>query len=123
MVPGSLGIERPGDLWVMTSENIGGGALHALGEGYLISGILGIILVSIFMGMLAAFPAIVYTKVKSLSDQLSLMLLAFPWLLLIRGGWYQFFAMFKSLSIFFCFIILILVIRLVRLKLNSWRGN
>jgi hypothetical protein len=38
----------------------------------------------------------------------------FPWLILVRGGWYQFFAVFKALEIVIFILILLLLLRRFR---------
>jgi hypothetical protein len=98
LIPGSILKNRPNDFSGSLPEIIGVGATHSLAEGYLIKNLVGVFLVSIFFGILAAssqFALLRYEKFNSIEN---LILFSFPLILLIRGGWYQLFAIFKAAS-------------------------
>jgi hypothetical protein len=99
LLPGPFFANRPGDLWLKLSEPIGGGALHSLGEGYLIYGLAGCALMGVVFGVLAAISISAGNCFRSTRSPVWWILFAFPWLLLIRGGWYQFFSILKSVEI------------------------
>ncbi len=115
LLPGSFFPDRPKDFSAQLPESIGGGALHALGEGYLISDIGGCALVGAVFGMLIAVSIFAGNHFRSTRTPLSWIIFAFPWLLLIRGGWYQFFAIFKSLEILLTLLLLLMAV--------GWVGN
>lgn len=108
LLPGSFFTDRPGDLWTQLPEGIGGGALHALGEGYLIFGLWGCAFVGAVFGILIAISIFAGKQFRTSSTYLSWIMFALPWLLLIRGGWYQFFAIFKSIEILLLLLLLLM---------------
>lgn len=110
MLPGPFFPNRPGGFSVQLPENIGNGATHALAEGYFASGVIGVILVSLMVGVLLGFSTIAgrsYRETRSLS---ALIIFSFPWLLLIRGGWYHFFAFFKAAEVILLVYIMLLAV-------------
>ena len=110
LLPGSFFTNRPGDFWTQLPESVGGGALHALGEGYLIFGLGGCALIGAVFGMLIAVSIFAGNHFRSTRTPLSWIIFAFPWLLLIRGGWYQFFALFKSIEILLLLLLLLMAV-------------
>ncbi len=106
LVPGFILNNRPGDIAnSLTNSNIGGGAVHALADGYLASGFIGCFIVSFFIGFLGALSGFFSERYKKFPSAYNWLFFAFPWLFLVRGGWYQFFAFFKSLEILFIFML------------------
>ena len=110
LLPGSLFLERPLDLWLALPETIGGGALHALGEGYLIAGLTGCLIVGVTFGNLIALSILGLHFFRLQPTPIAWVIFVFPWLLLIRGGWYQFFSIFKSIEILFFILIFMAII-------------
>lgn len=110
LLPGPFFSNRPNDFWLQLPELIGGGALHPLGEGYLISGLSGCALIGAVFGVLIAISIFASGHLRSTRSPILWMVFAFPWLLLIRGGWYQFFSILKSLEILLLFISILLII-------------
>jgi hypothetical protein len=110
LLPGPFFTDRPKDFWLELSEPIGGGALHSIGEGYLISGLAGCAAVGAVFGLLIAISIFAGINFRKSPSALMWTIAVFPWLLLIRGGWYQFFAIFKSLQVFLLIICLIILI-------------
>lgn len=123
LLPGPFFKNRPPDLWTQLPEPIGGGALHPLGEGYLISGLGGCAVVGSVFGMLIAVSVLAGNHFRSTKVPLSWIIFAFPWLLLIRGGWYQFFALFKSLEILILLVLLLMAVRWAGTKYASMNGK
>lgn len=123
LLPGPFFKNRPKDLWTQLPEPIGGGALHPLGEGYLISGLAGCAVVGSVFGMLIAVSVLAGNRFRSTKEPLSWIIFAFPWLLLIRGGWYQFFALFKSLEILVLLVLLLIAVRWVGTKCAPMNGK
>lgn len=120
LVPGFIINNRPSDFASLSLERLGGGALHAIGEGYLIFGLLGVIFVSAFFGVLGALSGLFAVRFKSSPSAVSWLLFAFPWIILIRGGWYQFFAVFKSLEVLIIFLLILTVLgTFTRIFLNA----
>lgn len=89
------------------SEPIGGGSLHAMGEAFLIGGYFGYIFVGIFMGALISASIFSSVIFKGFQPAVRSLIFVFPWLLLIRGGWYQLFSIIKSIEI--CLFLIILL--------------
>ncbi len=111
LLPGPLFFARPGDLSQRISANVGGGALHSLGEGFFIDGIIGCLVVTIVFSLFIAISAfLVFRAPGARSSPLSCLIIQFPWLLLIRGGWYQFFSLIKAFQILFCLIVIMTLI-------------
>lgn len=115
LLPGPLFANRPEDFAAQLPEAIGGGALHPLGEGYLIFGLWGCAFVGAIFGVLIAFAILAGRHYRSSRSPLSLILFMLPWLLLIRGGWYQFFALIKSIEL--------LLLLLLALTIVGWLGK
>lgn len=111
LIPGFIMSNRPGDFSTLAPESIGGGALHALGEGYLIFGFVGSMVVSACFGVLGAISGLFGERFKHSPTAVSWLIFAFPWLILIRGGWYQFFAVFKSAEVLVVFLLLLMLIK------------
>lgn len=99
MLPGIWFSDRPVDFLVLVPEVPGGGALHALGEGYLIAGLWGCVLVGAIIGGFQGISVAAKDIWRECGDPYCGLIFLFPWLLLIRGGWYQFFSFFKTLEI------------------------
>lgn len=107
LLPGPLFPDRPGDISTFLPEPIGGGAMHALAEGFYIDGLRGAIVVAIVFSLLIAVSTYLSGLGAAKNHPVGLLVIYFPWLLVIRGGWYQFFSVFKSLEILIFFIIII----------------
>jgi len=119
LVPGFIWNNRPGDISYEFAGNlIGGGATHALGEGYLASGQLGVFVISVFIGFLGALSGIFAEQYKKFPSAYNWLFFAFPWLLVVRGGWYQFFSFFKSLEFLFLFLLAMWGIKIFSRKLR-----
>ena len=118
LLPGSIFQGRPGDFVSMLPENIGGGSLHALGEGYLIHGIVGCVVFSGFFGILGAISICAGEIFKKTPSAICWLVFAFPWLILIRGGWYQFYSVIKSIEILFFILFLIIILGKIDRKLQ-----
>jgi hypothetical protein len=58
LISGPFFSNRPNDFWLQLPELIGGGALHPLGEGYLISGLSGCALIGAVFGVLIAISIV-----------------------------------------------------------------
>lgn len=116
LLPGPFFANRPGDFWPQPSEPIGGGALHSLGESYLILGLGGCALMGATFGVLIAVSVSAGNYFRSARTPISWIIFAFPWLLLIRGGWYQFFAILKSIEILFLLLLLLMAVGWVSRK-------
>lgn len=123
LLPGSFVTDRPEDFWTQLPEPIGGGALHALGEGYLIFGLGGCALIGAVYGVLIAVSIFAGNHFRSTRTPLSWIIFAFPWLLLIRGGWYQFFALFKSIEILLLLILLLMAVGWLGEKYSGVEGK
>ena len=123
LLPGSLFTNRPGDFWTQLPESIGGGALHALGEGYLIFGLGGCALIGAVFGMLIAVSILAGNHFRSTRTPLAWIIFALPWLLLIRGGWYQFFALFKSIEILLLLVLLTMAVGWLGEKYSTAHGK
>lgn len=115
LLPGPLFFNRPEDFAAQLPEQIGGGALHPLGEGYLIFGLWGCAFVGAVFGFLIAFSTLAGRHYRFSRSAVSLILFMLPWLLLVRGGWYQFFALMKSIEI--------LLLLLLALAIIGWLGK
>lgn len=100
LLPGPFFKDRPGDLSGLLPEPIAGGTLHSLGEGYLIAGYVGCVFISAIFGTIAAASIFFVRYLKYAWAPTLFVVFLFPLLLLIRGGWYQIFSIFKSLEIF-----------------------
>lgn len=123
LLPGSFFTDRPGDFWTQLPESVGGGALHALGEGYLIFGMGGCALMGAIFGVLIAVSISAGNHFRSTRTPLSWIIFAFPWLLLIRGGWYQFFALFKSIEILLLLVLLLMAVGWLGEKYSTAHGK
>lgn len=110
LLPGPFYPDRPEDMWTQLPEAIGGGALHALGEGYLIFGIGGCAVMGAIFGMLISTSVFAGSSFRSTRTPLSWIFFMFPWLLLIRGGWYQFFALLKTMEVLALLLFILAVI-------------
>lgn len=117
LLPGPFFPNRAGDFASELSEPIGGGALHAMGEAFLIGGYYGYVFVGLFMGALISASILVAVIFKCAHPAVRSLIFVFPWLLLIRGGWYQFFSTLKSIEI--CFFLIILLHFFATRKKNS----
>lgn len=104
MLPGFLFVGRPADVWVSTGINFGGGALHSFGEGYLFSEFFGVIFVCFIFGVCVFFSYRHKEAFFQNRDPLDWLIFAFPWMLIVRSGWYQFFSIFKGMEILMLFI-------------------
>jgi hypothetical protein len=118
MLPGPIFPNRPADFSSTFPENIGGGALHSLGEGYLISGYLGCAIIGLFMGILITYATLSEGRHCAGYMPISSIIFLFPWLLLIRGGWYQFFSILKSVEILLLLLLVLYVTRIVQKKIS-----
>jgi len=107
LLPGSFFKNRPIDVATLAPEVLGGGALHALGEGYAIKRFLGCCLMGGFFGSLIAFSIYFGRLLTAEYSPVLVTIVLFPWIILIRGGWYQFFAVLKSLEILIFILILL----------------
>lgn len=116
LLPGPFFSNRPGDFWLTLSEPIGGGALHSLGEGYLIFGLAGCALMGVIFGVLAAISIFAGNYFRSTGSPVWWVIFAFPWLLLIRGGWYQFFSILKSIEVLVFLFLLLAAIEWMRIR-------
>ena len=110
MLPGPFFPNRPGGFSVQLPEIIGNGATHSLAEGYFVSGVIGVMLVSLMVGVLLGFSVIAGGNYRSTRSLSALMIFSFPWLLLIRGGWYHFFAFFKAAEVILLIYIILLAV-------------
>ncbi|MDA9296149.1 hypothetical protein N9Q04_03940 [Burkholderiales bacterium] len=110
MLPGPFFPDRPGGFSVQLPERIGNGATHALAEGYFVSGVIGVMLVSLMVGVLLGFSFIAGRNYRSTRSLSALIIFSFPWLLLIRGGWYHFFAFFKAAQVILLIYIILLAV-------------
>jgi hypothetical protein len=119
LLPGSFFPDRPIDLATLLPENIGGGALHSVGEGYLIGGPAGSGLVGLFFGFLGSISLLSVRMLAIKFTPVIFVFFAFPWLILIRGGWYQLFATIKSIQILAFFLILLSTIQWLRARPQS----
>lgn len=114
MLPGMWFSDRPVDFLVLVPEVPGGGALHALGEGYLIAGLKGCVLVGAIIGGFQGISVAVKDIWREFGDPYCGLIFLFPWLLLIRGGWYQFFSFFKTLEIIGLLFLGLMTLALIR---------
>lgn len=121
LLPGPFFKDRPGDLSGVLPESVAGGTLHPLGEAYLIAGYIGCSVVSAILGAIVAASVFCARHLKYSWSPTAFVLFLFPWLLLIRGGWYQFFSIFKSLEIIFIFTAGLVIIEF--LKKHCWGKN
>ena len=108
MLPGPFYPNRPGNFSALLPEVIGNGATHSIAEGYLVFGVPGVILFSVIVGMLFGCSVIAGRSYRSTHSLFALIIFSFPWLLLIRGGWYQFFAYFKAAEVVLLIYIMLL---------------
>jgi hypothetical protein len=101
LLPGPIFHERPLPLILnlYDTEHIGGGAFHAIAEGYYIMGLGGCLVIGVFFGFLGMVSGWGSTLFLRKPCALHWIIFAFPWLILIRGGWYDFFAVFKTAEI------------------------
>jgi hypothetical protein len=99
LLPGPFFAERPHDFMLRLPEVIGGGALHSIGEAYLIFGFFGCAFMGAIFGMLIAISTFSSRYLTFSRSPILWVVFLFPWLLLIRGGWYQFFAILKSIEV------------------------
>lgn len=123
LMPGFTMSNRPGDFTSFSPESIGGGALHAIGEGYLVFGFLGGMAVSACFGVMGAISGIFGERFKHSPSAVSWLLFAFPWLILIRGGWYQFFAVFKSVEVLLLFLLLLILLKKLARYVRAGSGG
>lgn len=123
LLPGPLFINRPEDFAVQLSEPIGGGALHPLGEGYLIFGLWGCAFVGAVFGVLIALSLLAGRHYRFSRSSVSLILFMVPWLLLVRGGWYQFFALMKSIEILMLLVLALTIVGWLGKKYSSRYGG
>lgn len=116
LLPGGIFNDRPIDIYITNGLILGNGALHSSGEGYLYFGNVGTILVSLILG---AFAAISY-RCKELylinRDPLLWLVFIAPSLLIVRGGWYQFFSIFKGIELLLLMVFILWLIRTITLK-------
>jgi hypothetical protein len=118
MLPGPFFSNRPSGFSVQLPEIIGNGATHSLAEGYFVSGVIGVMLVSLMVGVLLGFSVIAGRNYRSTRSLSALIIFSFPWLLLIRGGWYQFFAFFKAAEVTLLIYIILLAVKWMDVKLS-----
>ncbi len=78
--------DRPSDLLLLFPELLGGGALHALGEGYLIGGYGGIIFIAGIIGIILGCSIAAKSAWHHHGHACFGLIFLFPLLLLIRGG-------------------------------------
>lgn len=123
LLPGPIFANRPGDFATQLSEPIGGGALHPLGEGYLIFGLWGCAFVGAIFGVLIALSILAGRHYRFSRSPVSLILFMLPWLLLIRGGWYQFFALMKSIEILMLLLLVLTIVGWLWKKYSSKSGG
>jgi hypothetical protein len=109
LLPGALFPNRPGDLSLGLPEVIGGGSTHSLAEGYLVMGFLGVVIIGVVFGLLGGLSVVAGRRFRNSPTMMSWVGFSFPWLLLIRGGWYQFFSILKSTEVLLCLLLLLLV--------------
>lgn len=122
LLPGIWFPDRPSDLLLLFPELPGGGALHALGEGYLIGGYGGIIFIAGIIGIVLGCSIAAKSAWHHHGHACFGLIFLFPWLLLIRGGWYQFFSIIKSLEIMGLIIVgLAMLVFLRNLLGHIWR--
>ena len=119
LLPGPFFPDRPGDLAALLPEKIGGGALHSLGEAYLIGGMFGCLSLAALFGALAALSIFFGNRLKHSWSSAHFVVFLFPWLLLIRGGWYQLFSILKSMEIFFAICICLVTIGWLQQRLRG----
>lgn len=123
LLPGPFFKDRPVDISGQLPEAIAGGTLHALGEGYLIGRYVGVVFVSSMFGAIVAISILCARRLKNSWSPTFFVLFLFPWLLLIRGGWYQFFSIFKSLEILFILSAGLVIVKFLKLHClgkNFW---
>ena len=113
MLPKFLIKNRPHDIYASLGFNIGGGALHAFGEGYFFSGLFGVVCVGFIFGLFVSISFLSCKLYLITNEPLYWIAFIAPWILMIRGGWYQFFAIFKSLEILLVFFASLLLIRML----------
>lgn len=121
LLPGAW-FERPGDLLLLLPELPGAGALHSMGEGYLIAGMWGVIFVSSVTGIILGCSIAAKDLWQEHKYPWLGLLFILPWLLLIRGGWYQFFAFFKTFEIMGCLFFLLMAFAFFRKVLCKSAG-
>lgn len=119
MLPGSYFHGRPVDISTNLPEYIGAGALHALGEGYLVLGFWGCILVGAVFGVLGAVSACSSMLCSKSLRPFRWIVVFMPWLILIRGGWYQFFSVFKSIEVLCLILFCMFIIKMLQTKFSS----
>jgi len=118
LLPEFLVQNRPLDVYAVMGFNFGGGALHAFGEGYFFSGLLGVICVGFVFGLFTSISYLYRELYIVTNDPLCWLVYIAPWILVIRGGWYQFFAIFKGIEILLMLFGALLLIRLLERRRN-----
>lgn len=110
LLPGSFVPNRPGDFHINMKEKIHGGALHSVGEGYIIKGMWGVFLIGAQFSIFAWLGNAAIRNKAEIGDFLANALYMLPWFLIIRSGWYQFFSIYKAYEIlgFLSFVLLII---------------
>lgn len=113
MPPGFMIQNRPHDIYFDMGFIFGGGALHAFGEGYFNAGMLGVVCVGLIFGLFVSISFLFRELFVVTNEPLYWVVFIAPWLLVIRGGWYQFFAIFKGIEILLALFGVLLVMRML----------
>lgn len=118
MLPGPLFQSRPGDFMITSGFALGGGAINSIAESYIFLGFFGFILPSLISGFLAAIAERSYSIFNDYRNFISLFIFLFIWVILPKGGWYQFFSIFKSIEVM---MFIMLIIAIVENK-DKWKN-
>lgn len=118
MLPGFLFKDRPIDLWA--DSGFGGGALHSLGEGFLFSGLPGVVLICSIFGVIIHVSYQSKNAYVKSNSPISWLMFAFPWLLIVRSGWYQFFSLLKGLEILAILLLISYFFRFIKRGLRNF---
>lgn len=118
MLPGPLFQSRPGDLVITPGFALGGGAINSIAESYIFFGFCGFVLPSLIAGFLAAIAERSYSIFSHYRNFISLFIFLFIWVILPKGGWYQFFSIFKSIEVM---MFIMLIIAIVENK-DKWKN-
>ena len=86
----------------------------------MISGLSGCALIGAVFGALIAVSIFASKNFRPTRSPILWILFVFPWLLLIRGGWYQFFSILKSLEILLLLLSLLMVVGWVGCKIQKY---
>lgn len=121
LLPGSFFPVRPQDICINLPENIGSGALHSLGEAYLAGGMLGAIFFGILLGGIFSISLLARDVWERTRHPYAGLVFVFPWLLLIRGTWYQFFSIIKSAQILIALLMILSFVGFIERKVVKKR--